>query len=372
MQIPFVDLKTQFKQIHVAVDEALDRVLQTTNFIMGEDVARFESEFSHYCGVRHGVGCSSGTAALHLALLGCGVGPGDEVVTSPHTFIATTEAISQAGARVVFADIDERTYTLSPKSVEQVITEKTRAIIPVHIYGQCADMSPILAIAKKYKLKVIEDAAQAHGATYRGRKAGSMGDVACFSFYPGKNLGAYGDAGMVVTNDEEMAENMRVLSNHGRRDKYEHFVEGYNYRLDTLQASILRAKLPCLQTWNSNRKAIACRYNEGFAGLPLGIPYEREAEGHVYHLYVITTSQREALKAHLAMRGISTGIHYPIPLHLQKAYSRLGYSEGDFSITEKSSREVLSLPIFPEMTEKQTEYVIAVAREFFQSEGGGY
>ncbi len=365
MKIPFVDLQAQYQAIYNEINAAISHVLKSADFILGKDVRLFEQEFSQYCGVTQGIGCSSGTSALHLALLGCKVKPGDEVITTPHTFIATTEAISQTGAKSVFSDIDKDTFTIDPKKIETAITEKTKAIIVVHLYGQCADMDPILSLAKKYNLKVIEDAAQSHGALYKGRKAGSMGDVACFSFYPGKNLGAYGDAGMVVTNDEAMAEHMRIVSNHGRKDKYEHLLEGFNYRLDTMQASILRVKLRYLDQWNDKRKKIATMYRKLLNFNGLNTPYERESNSHVYHLYVVRAKEREKFKKYLTSKGISTGIHYPIPLHLQEAYHYLGYVKGDFPVTETISQEILSLPIFPEMTTDQQEYICSMTMEFF-------
>jgi dTDP-4-amino-4,6-dideoxygalactose transaminase len=365
IEVPFANLSAQYFNLKAEIDRAVEDVLTRGDFIMGRAVGEFEREFARYCQAGYGVGCGSGTAALHLALLACGIGRGDEVVTTPHTFIATTEAITQTGARSVFADIEEKTYTLDPKRVESCITPRTKAIIAVHLYGQCADMDALRALAGRYGLKLIEDAAQSHGATYRGKSAGTLGDVACFSFYPGKNLGAAGDAGMVVTDDEEMARKMRVLSNHGRNDKYVHFIEGYNYRLDTLQAAILQVKLPHLERWNGTRKKIAALYRDRLADLPLILPHERERGSHVYHLYVVRSERRDALRDFLAQRGIATGIHYPIPLHLQEAYQYLGYRHGDFPVTEKVAAEIFSLPIFPEMTEAEAERVAASIRAFF-------
>jgi dTDP-4-amino-4,6-dideoxygalactose transaminase len=308
---------------------------------------------------------ASGTAALHLALLACGVGPGDEVITTPFTFIATTEAISHCGARPVFVDIDAGYYTIAPAKIEAKITPRTKAIIPVHLYGQPADMTPIMEIARAYGLKVIEDAAQAHGAEYRGQRVGSIGDAACFSFYPGKNLGAYGDAGMVTTNDEEIAHQVRLLRDHGRKSKYEHLVEGYGERLDTLQAAILRVKLRHLEDWNEARRERARWYDEMLAGSGLGLPQERPGSRHVYHLYVVRTPQRDGLAAHLKAQGIATGMHYPIPLHVQPAYSHLVSITGDSSMAECAAREVLSLPMFPELTLQEVEEIVRVIGRFF-------
>jgi dTDP-4-amino-4,6-dideoxygalactose transaminase len=356
--IPLVDLKAQYAAIKSEIDAAIQRVLSRTNFILGEEVASFEKEFAAFCQADYCVGVGSGTAALHLALLACGVGPGDEVITTPHTFIATTEAISQAGARPVFVDIGPNGYNLDPTRVEAAITPKTKAILPVHLYGQPADMQSILAIAQQHKLKVIEDAAQAHGAEYRSRRVGTWGDVACFSFYPGKNLGAFGDGGAVVTNDVETADKVRLLRNHGRREKYEHLVEGYGERLDAIQAAILRAKLPHLDKWNQRRRDHAKHYCQLLLGLPIILPSELSDTRPVYHLFVVRTSRRDEIQRHLKTRGIEAGIHYPIPLHLQPAYRRLGHREGDFPHTEQVAREVLSLPMYPELSNEQITQVV--------------
>lgn len=369
MTIPLVDLKAQYLSIKDEIDAAIQRVVDSTSFIMGPDVRAFEEEFARFCGVQHAVGVDSGTAALHLAFLACGIGPGDEVITTPHTFIATIGMLGRVGARPVFVDIDPRTYNIDPARIEAAITERTQAIMPVHLYGQPAEMDPILEIADRHGLKVIEDAAQAHGAEYKGRRAGSMGHVAIFSFYPGKNLGAYGDAGALVTNDGEIAEKARLLRNHGRRDKYEHLLQGFNYRMDTLQAAILGAKLAHLKEWNEARRRHAATYRELLSGLDLVLPYEPEHVRAVYHLFVVRlqgslSQERDALREHLKARGISTGIHYPIPLHLQPAYRHLGYKEGDFPITEECARQVLSLPMYPELTQEQMEEVTRAIKEF--------
>jgi len=354
--IPFVDLKAQYDSIKDEINEAIQDVLNNTSFIMGEELIRFEEEFASFCCRKYAIGVANGSDALILALKACGIGEGDEVITVPNTFIATTEAITRVGGKVVFVDIDPKTYTIDVSKTEEKITEKTKAIIPVHLYGQSADMEPIMELAKKYNLKIIEDAAQAHGAEYKGKKVGSIGDTGCFSFYPGKNLGAYGDAGMITTNNEEIAEKVKLLRNHGRTTKkYEHEIEGYSSRLDNLQAAILRVKLKYLNQWNSMRRKNARKYNELLNNIN-GIitPYEADYAKHVYHLYVIRTEKgRDKLREELKSKGIAAGIHYPIPLHLQPAYNYLGYKRGDFPITEKASQEILSLPIFAELTGEQ-------------------
>ena len=366
MTIPLVDLKAQYLSIQDEIDAAIQRVVDSTGFILGPDVRAFEEEFARFCGVQHAVGVDSGTAALHLAFLACGIGPGDEVITTPHTFIATIGMLGRVGARPVFVDIDPRTYNMDPAKIEAAITERTKAIMPVHLYGQPAEMDPILEIADRHGLKVIEDAAQAHGAEYKGRRAGSMGHVAIFSFYPGKNLGAYGDAGALVTNDGEIAEQVRLLRNHGRREKYEHLLEGFNYRIDTLQAAILRVKLAHLEEWNEARRRHVATYHELLSDLDLVLPYEPEHVRAVYHLFAVRLRERDALRERLRERGVSTGIHYPIPLHLQPAYLHLGHKEGDFPITEECARQVLSLPMYPELTRGQMEEVTRAIKEFLE------
>jgi dTDP-4-amino-4,6-dideoxygalactose transaminase len=364
MTIPLVDLKAQYLSIKDEIDAGIQRVVDSTGFILGPDVRAFEEEFARFCGVQHAVGVDSGTAALHLAFLACDIGPGDEVITTPHTFAATIGMLGRVGARPVFVDIDPRTYNIDPTRIEAAITGRTRAIMPVHLYGQPAEMDPILEMADRHGLKVIEDAAQAHGAEYKGRRAGSMGHVAIFSFYPGKNLGAYGDAGAVVTDDGEIAEKVRMLRDHGRREKYEHLLQGFNYRIDTLQAAILRAKLTHVEEWNKARRRHVVTYRELLSDLDLVLPYEPEHVRAVYHLFVVRLQERDALREHLKDWGISTGIHYPIPLHLQPAYRHLSYKEGDFPITEECARQVLSLPMYPELTRAQMEEVARAIKEF--------
>ncbi|MBI5300782.1 MAG: DegT/DnrJ/EryC1/StrS family aminotransferase [Chloroflexi bacterium] len=366
MTIPLVDLKAQYAAIKPEIDAAMQRVVNNTSFILGKEVAQFEKDFTAFCRVEHCIGMDSGTAALHLALLLCDVKPGDEVITTTHTFIATAEVISLVGAKPVFVDIDPRTYNLDVNALERAITPRTRALIPVHLYGQPAEMDAILEIAHQHNLRVIEDAAQAHGAEYRGKRAGTMGDVACFSFYPGKNLGAYGDAGALVTNDAELAARARMLRDHGRRSKYEHLIVGYGYRLDALQAAILGAKLPHLDAWNARRRDIADRYTELFSNTDIIAPFAPKHITPVYHIYCVRApaGNRDGLQQHLKTRGIETGIHYPIPLHLQPVYADLGYKTGDFPHAEKAAREILSLPMYPELTDAQIEEIVNAVKEF--------
>lgn len=338
MSIPLVDLKAQYQTIRPEIEAAIQRVLENTNFIMGGEVTQFEQAFAHYVGVKEVVGVASGTAALQLALAACQVKPGDEVITTAHTFIATAEPISYLGAKPVFVDIDPRTYNLDANHVEAAITPQTRAIIAVHLYGQPADMEPLLDIAKRHQLYMIEDAAQAHGARYHGQTCGSMGHLACFSFFPGKNLGAYGDAGAVSGNDPELMSRVRRLRNHGRISKYEHEEVGYGERLDTLQAAVLNVKLKCLEAWTEARRSRARLYNELLAGLDLVTPWEAPDVRHVYHLYVLRSSQRDALLTHLKAKGVEAGIHYPVPLHRQPAYLKLGYSDITLPKTEQAAQ----------------------------------
>lgn len=361
--IPLVDLKAQYRSIRDDIDGAVTRVLARADFIQGEEVSLFEQEFAAYCGTSQAIGVSSGTQALHLALSACGIGPGDEVITSPFTFSATAEAVYYLGGRPVFIDVDPVTCNLSPELIEKAITERTRAIVPVHLYGRPAAMVPIMDIARRRGLKVVEDAAQAHGAVYKGRTAGAIGDAGCFSFYPAKNLGAYGDAGMVVTSDPEIGERVRLLRDHGRTDKYEHTAVGYNARLDTLQAAVLRVKLRCLDHWTWQRRRIAEQYRELLANQPVQVLQDEEDTLSVYHLMVVRTPFREHVRNHLLRQGISTGIHFPIPLHLQPAYRELEYREGSLPESERAAREVLSLPIYPELSDAQVFQVASAVKE---------
>ncbi|HSN73914.1 MAG TPA: DegT/DnrJ/EryC1/StrS family aminotransferase [Anaerolineae bacterium] len=357
--MPLVDLKAQYAALRPEIDAAIARVIANTSFIMGPEVRAFEEAFAAWCQARYAVGVSSGTAAIELTLRALGVGPGDEVITTPFTFIATAEAISATGATPVFADIDPATYNLDPAAVEAAITPRTRALLPVHLYGQPADMDALAAIAQSHGLALIEDAAQAHGGEIDGRRVGSLGDVACFSFYPGKNLGAYGDGGAVTTDDAVLAARLRKLRDHGRSSKYLHDELGYAHRLDALQAAILAAKLPHLDAANAARRRLAARYRELLADSDLVLPFVPDGVTPVWHLYVIRTLRRDDLLASLKAQGIEAGIHYPLPLHLQPAYRSLGLGPGSFPVAEDAARQVLSLPLFPEMTEKQQKRVAA-------------
>jgi dTDP-4-amino-4,6-dideoxygalactose transaminase len=363
-QIPLVDLKAQYARIKPELDGAIQRVLDNASFILGAEVAQFEAAFADYIGVKHAISVSSGTAALQLALLACGIGAGDEVITTPHTFFATAEMVSQVGARPVFVDIRPDTYNLDPDLIERAITPATRAIIPVHLYGQAADMGPILAIARRHGLRVIEDAAQAHGAAYCGQRCGSLGDIAGFSFFPSKNLGCYGDGGMITTNDAALADRVRRLRDHGRTGKYEHVEMGWGERLDAVQAAILSVKLPYLETWNTERRLAAARYNTLLADTDVVTPVEAPGNQHVYYCYVIRTPHRDALVEHLKAAGIGTGVHYPLPLHLQPAYESLGLRRGSFPVTEMAAEQVLSLPMYAEITPEQQSRIAGAVRAF--------
>jgi dTDP-4-amino-4,6-dideoxygalactose transaminase len=357
MKIPFVDLKALHEPISGELSDAIARVMRNCSFVQGSEVKAFEDAFARYLGVSQCVAVNSGTAALHLALLGLGIGPGDEVITVAHTFIATSEAVSAVGARPVFVDVDPVTYTMDPAKVEAVITSRTKAILPVHLYGNPANMDALMAIAKRRNLLLVEDACQAHGASYKGRMAGTIGVAGCFSFYPGKNLGACGEGGAMVTNDEALAQKVRMLREHGSVQKYVHVMPGYNFRMEGIQGAVLAVKLPHLDGWNDRRRALAKRYNERLAGQGIVLPKEEAQGKHIYHLYVIQTDDREGLRDHLAQRGIETGLHYPIPLHQQEAYASLGYRTGDFPVTEKATQRIVSLPMYPDMSLEAADYV---------------
>jgi dTDP-4-amino-4,6-dideoxygalactose transaminase len=364
---PVFDLKDQYNAMKDEINEAVARVLESGWFILGKEVEAFEEEFAAYCGLSHGVGVGSGTEALHLALLACGVGPGDEVITVPHTAVATVAAIELTGARPVFIDIDPASYTIVPDQLESRITAQTRAVVPVHLYGQAADLDPILEIAQRHGLTVVEDCAQAHGAEYQGRRVGSLGRVACFSFYPTKNLGAYGDGGMVVTDDGSLAQKVRLLRQYGWEKRYVSSLKGLNSRLDEIQAAILRVKLGKLDEWNKARRARARLYNELLAGSGVAIPAEMDYGRHVYHLYVVRCphrAYRDELKSYLAERGVGTAIHYPVPIHLQEAYRDLGYQRGDFPVTEACADEILSLPMYPELREDVVREIVKLFKEY--------
>jgi dTDP-4-amino-4,6-dideoxygalactose transaminase len=369
--IPFVDLRAQYLSIKSEIDAAIQGVLESCQFTLGSEVAKFEEEFAAYCGVKHGIGVNTGTSALHLALLAAEIGPGDEVITVPFTFVATVAAIHYTGATPVFVDVDPETLTMDPAALEQAITPRTRAILPVHLHGQTADMDPILAIARRHGLLVIEDACQAHGAEYRGRRAGSLGDMACFSFYPGKNLGAYGEGGMVVTSDAAFARTIRMLRDWGAEKRYHHVLKGYNYRLEGIQGAVLRVKLRHLEAWTEARRAAAACYDRLLAGSGVPTPVARPHNRHVYHIYAIRTRQRAAWQEALTAQGIQTGIHYPIPVHLLPAYADLGYERGDFPNAERAADEVLSLPMFPELRAEQCETVARAVRALAAGERAG-
>ena len=363
MRIPLVNLRAQYDAIKPQVDAAIASVLARSAYIGGAEVDDLQQWFASYCGVRHAVGVSSGTRALELVLRALNVGRGDEVVTSANTFVATASAIVAAGARPVLVDVEEATGNLDPNRVEHAITAKTKALIPVHLYGRPAAMSAILDVARSRNIAVVEDAAQAHGAKYRGVRAGALGAAGCFSFYPTKNLGAFGDAGMVTTDDERLASCVKLLRDHGRVSKYEHDVVGYTARLDTLQAAVLRVQADRLDEWNAHRRQVARWYEEL---LPRGIEYPKDdpRDESVYHLFVIRVPKRDELRAHLEAQGIATGIHYPIPVHLQPAFRELGYSVGDFPITERLTREIVSLPMHPFLTRADVQDVAAAATDF--------
>jgi len=377
MRVPFLDLKLQYKQIEQEVIPMITRAMADGAFVGGEQVSCFETEFASFCNSSYCVGVNSGTDALRFALMAIGVGPGDEVITVPNTFIATTEAISQVGAKPVFVDIYPDTCNMDPNKLEDYLkkrlkpnasslTPRPKAVIPVHLYGQPADMDPILEIAQKNGIAVIEDACQAHGANYDiGRKAGSMGAVGCFSFYPGKNLGAFGEGGAIITENEAVAQKIRMIRDHGQHKKYFHDLEGYNGRLDAIQAGVLRIKLKRLGRWNKLRRKNAAYYHDLLSEIPsVTLLTEAEFAESVYHLYVILVDDRDGLQKFLDSKGIATGLHYPLPLHLQKAYSDLGYNKGDFPITENIAGRLLSLPMFPELTRNQIRYVCDMIKEY--------
>ena len=367
MQVPIVDLKAQYDSIKDEIREALDNVLNSCSFVLGKQVAMLEEEFAEYCQAKYCVAVNSGTSALHLALLAHGIGQGDEVITVPHTFIATVEAISYTGATPVFIDINQETYNIDPSKIASRVTDKTKAILPVHVYGQSADMDPILEIAEKHNLVVIEDACQAHGAEYKGRKAGCIGNAGCFSFYPSKNLGAYGEGGAVTTDEEAIYRRIRTLRNHGESERYFHQSIGYNYRMDAFQGAVLRVKLDHLDEWVEARRKNARLYNELLKETQVITPIEPDFARSVFHLYVVRVKNRDALQKYLNDNKIGTGLHYPLPIHLQESYHSLGYKKGDFPISEKISKEILSLPMYPELSDGQVRHVISAIKGFYHS-----
>jgi dTDP-4-amino-4,6-dideoxygalactose transaminase len=360
--IPFVDLKLQHQTLRTELNNAINGVLDSCAFTLGPEVQAFEEEFAAYSQAAHGIAVNTGTSALHMALLAAGVGPGDEVITVPFTFVATVSAIDYTGAKPVLVDIDPNSFTMDAAQLRAAITPRTKAIIPVHLYGQSADMDPIMAIAEEHGLVVIEDAAQAHGAEYKGRRAGSLGHMACFSFYPGKNLGACGEGGMVVTNNAVYARTVRMLRDWGAEKKYQHVLKGYNFRMEGMQGAVLRVKLRHLDAWTEGRRAAAAHYTRLLAGsgipTPAVMPYAR----HVFHIYAVRSPNRQAWQDAMLARGVQTGIHYPTPVHLLPAFAELGYKAGDFPQAEKAAQEVLSLPMFGELTLAQVDEVVFALR----------
>lgn len=365
--VPFVDLAAQYLTIAAEVERGVAKVLREADFILGHEVKRFEQEFAAFCEARYAVGVDSGTSAIELALRAYEVGAGHEVITPANSFIATSLAISHAGATPVLVDVDPRTYTIDVAAIGRAITPRTKAIIPVHLYGHPAPMDRIQQIAERHRLVVIEDACQAHGARYRGRRVGSWSNASAFSFYPGKNLGAYGDGGIVVTNDQRIAQRIEMLRNYGQQEKYHHLFRGFNRRLDTLQAVVLRVKLRYLESWNEARRRNAALYHKFLKGSGVGLPSESADARSAWHLYVIRVRHRDALKEHLASHGVSTGVHYPIPIHLQPAYQDLGHKEGDFPVSESCARSILSLPMYAELARRQIELVAEGVREFMNA-----
>lgn len=364
IRVPFVNLNAQHDPIRGELEQAIRSVINTSAFAGGPFVEKFEDDFASYCGCEHVVGVGSGTEALWLALLACGIGAGDEVVTVPNTFMATAEAITYSGARPVFVDVDDRTYTMDPARLEAAVSPRTKAIIPVHLFGQSAEMDSILEIAQKHDLFVIEDAAQAHGAKYNGRMVGTMGDIGCFSFYPGKNLGALGEAGAVITDDKQLQEKIRTLRDHGQLRKYHHQLIGWNCRMDGIQAAALSVKLKYLDHSNSLRRSHASKYRSAFDKLDTVVtPLVAPSAEHVYHIYAIRTEDRDQIMYGLNEKGIQCGVHYPVPIHLQKAYQSLGYSKGSFPVSERIARELISLPMFPELTSVEIDTVIFAFQE---------
>lgn len=359
VEVPFLDLKAQYQSIRDELLDSITNVADSTRYALGPAVESFEKDFAAYMGGEYCIGVNSGTSALHLALIAAGVGAGDEVITVPMTFVATTWAISYVGAIPVFVDVDPVTFTMDPAQVEDKITERTKAILPVHLYGQAADLGPLLDIAERHDIPVIEDAAQAHGASYQGRPVGSQGFAGCFSFYPGKNLGALGEGGAIITNDAAAAARMRALRDHAQGERYHHDELGFNYRMDAFQGAVLGVKLGYLESWLEGRRLAARRYGELLAELPIELPVERPDNRHVWHLYVVLHPERDRLQKELAAEGISTGLHYPIPVHLQEAYAHLGHRDGEFPVAERVGRECLSLPMFPELTVEQQQAVAA-------------
>jgi dTDP-4-amino-4,6-dideoxygalactose transaminase len=363
MAVPLLDLRAQYRSIKPQIDQAVMEVLESGQFILGPAVERFETAFAAFCGTDHAIGVNSGTSALHLALLAAGVRPGDEVITVSMTFVATVAAILYTGARPVFVDVDPVTHLMDPDLIEAAITPRTKAILPVHLHGLMADMDAINRIAEAHGLMIIEDAAQAHGAELKGKRAGSLGRLGCFSFYPGKNLGAVGEGGAVVTNDPELAKTIRMLRDWGQAERYHHVLQGFNFRMEASQAAVLDVKLPHLEAWTVARRGHAALYSERLSTAGILLPVEPQGRRHVYHVYAARFADRENVRRKLAENGVATGIHYPVPVHLQPAYAGLGGRHGDFPVTERAAREFLSLPLFPEMSEEQVEAVVGAVHD---------
>jgi dTDP-4-amino-4,6-dideoxygalactose transaminase len=369
VKVPMLDLTEQYQTLKPEIMAALEDVMSKTHFILGENVKKLEKDIAEYSSAKYAIGVANGSDALNIALLGCGVGPGDEVICPSFTFFATAGAVARAGATPVFVDIDLKTFNIDPDKIEAAITDKTKAIIPVHLYGQMADMDRIKEIADKHNLYIIEDAAQSIGSLYKGKKVGELGTAACYSFFPTKNLGAYGDAGMIISNDDDLAEKMSVLRVHGSKPKYFHHVLGYNSRLDEMQAAILNVKFPHLDKWSELRKEKAANYTKLIQeqiGDSIVTPFEEEHNYHVFHQYTIRVQKRDELQKYLQDQGVSTMVYYPKPLHLQPVFAELGYKEGDLPVTEKAAEESISLPMFPELTIEQQQYVVEKIREFYQ------
>jgi dTDP-4-amino-4,6-dideoxygalactose transaminase len=364
--VPYLDLKAQLKPLRAEIDAAIARTIDNCSFCLGPDVAQFEKDFARFCGAEHCVAFNSGTSALHVAMRLLDIGPGDEVITTPFTFVATSWAISYVGAKPVFVDIDDATFNLDPQRVAQAITARTKAVMPVHLYGQPFDIDPIRDLCQKHQLPLVEDAAQAHGAKYKGRTIGTFGEISCFSFYPGKNLGACGEGGALVTNRADFAKRARSLREHGSAVRYYHDEVGYNYRMEGIQGAVLEIKLKHLNDWTRERQRVARRYAEVLADTPLQLPHQPAFAESVWHLYVVRHPRRDDLKKHLEANAVGCALHYPLPLHLQKCYASLGHQAGDFPNAEKAGRECLSLPIFPELTDAQIQRVAEVIKDFFR------
>jgi dTDP-4-amino-4,6-dideoxygalactose transaminase len=366
LPVPYLDLPAQMRGIRKEIDAAIARTLDNCSFCLGPDVVQFEKDFAKYCGAEHCVAFNSGTSALHVAMILLGIGRDDEVITTPCTFVATSWAISYVNAKPVYVDVDDGTFNLKPELVEGAITKRTKAIMPVHLYGHPADLDPLLKICRKHNLPLVEDACQAHGAKYKGKVVGTFGEISCYSFYPGKNLGAYGEGGALVTNNAAYAARARALREHGSTQRYYHDEVGFNYRMEGIQGAVLGIKLKHLDEWTRQRRRVAHRYHELLADTRLQLPIEAESAESAYHLYVVRHPQRDDLKKHLEANKVGCALHYPLSLHMQKCYAHLGYKAGDFPVAEKAARECLSLPIFPEMTEAQIERVSEVIHDFFR------